>query len=44
MFFRYVIISDCLIGVVFLTFLFPSRKNLGIYPEKHPNVYRSRAW
>lgn len=38
MFFRHMIISGCLIGAVLLTFLLPSREDLGIYPEKHPNV------
>lgn len=38
MFFRHMIISRCLTGAVLLTFLLPSREDLGIYPEKHPNV------
>lgn len=37
-FFRHMIISGCLIGAVLLTFLLPSREDLGIYSEKHPNV------
>ena len=32
------IISGCLIGVVLLTFLSPSREDVGIYPEKHSNM------
>lgn len=42
-FFRQMIISGYLIEAVFLTFLSPSREALGIYPEKHPNIYR-REW
>lgn len=30
--------SGCLIGVVLLTILSPSREDLGIYPEKHSNM------
>lgn len=36
--FRHMIISDCLIGALLLTFLLPSREDLGIYSEKHLNV------
>lgn len=42
-FFRQMIISGYLIEAVLLTFLSPSREALGIYPEKHPNIYR-REW
>lgn len=38
-FFQSMIISGC---AVLLTFLLPSRENLGIYPEKYPNMYDSR--
>lgn len=38
MFFRRMIISGCLIEAVLLIFLLPSREDLGIYSEKHPNM------
>lgn len=42
-FFRQMIISGYLIEAVLLTFLSPSREALGVYPEKHPDIYR-REW
>ena len=39
-FFRQMIISGYLIEAVLLTFLSPSREALGVYPEKHPDIYR----
>lgn len=41
--FMHMLISGSLKGTGFLTFLLPSREDLGIYPEKHPSI-RSRVW